>query len=274
MTTARTRPPPSPFGELLRYWRRERKWSQLELALGADVSARHVSFVETGRSQPSREMVLRLAEVLDVPLRERNPLLAAAGFAPLYREADLSAPELAAARKSLEFLLERHDPYPAVVVDRLWNVQLQNRSALAFVSSLLDATSLTPPFNAMTTLFEPDGLRPYITNWHEVATGLIQRMHREVIAAPSDPQLRELLDGMLAADGVPDDWRLADLAAEVPVVLPIHFVKGPLELSLFSALTTLGTARDITLHELRLETFFPLDDATERALVQLAANDA
>jgi len=250
----------------MRYWRGARKWSQLDLAAEAEISSRHLSFLETGRAQPSRDMVLRLAEVLDVPLRERNPLLAAAGFAPMYRETDLGSPQLAAVRKSIEFLLERHNPYPAVLVDRHWNLRLQNRAATMALGMFADV--VTPPINVMRELFA--GMRPFVANWDEIAPVMLQRVHREALAN-GDPGSRALLDAILAMDGIPAEWRVPDLDHEPPVIVPLCLRRGDLELKLFSTVTTLGTPLDITLQELRLETFFPADDATDQKLRALAA---
>ena len=144
------------------------------------------------------------------------------------------------------------------------------RAAVAMLAELVEPGALASPLNVMTILFQRDGLRPFLVNWEEVSSALIQRLHREVLAAPNDADLRALLDEMLSADGVPEDWRVPDLAKPVPVVIPFHVKKGDLELALFSALTTLGTAQDITLHELRLETFFPLDERTEAVFAELA----
>ena len=253
------------FGDLMRYWRGARKWSQLDLAAEAEISSRHLSFLETGRAQPSRDMVLRLAEVLDVPLRERNPLLAAAGFAPMYRETDLGSPALATVRKSIEFLLERHNPYPAVLVDRHWNLKLQNRGATIALGVFADV--ITPPINVMRAMFV--GMRPFITNWDEIAPVMIQRLHREALAA-GDARSRALLDEILKMEGIPAEWRVADLDHETPVIVPLCVRRGDLELKLFSTVTTLGTPLDITLQELRLETFFPADEATDERLRELA----
>ena len=247
------------FGDLMRYWRGARKWSQLDLAAEAEISSRHLSFLETGRAQPSREMVLRLAEVLDVPLRERNPLLAAAGFAPVYRETDLYSPALATVRKSIEFLLERHNPYPAVLVDRHWNLKLQNRAATVALAHFIDVVQ--PPVNVMRAMF---GMKAFITNWDEIAPVMIQRLHREALAQ-GDAGSRALLDEIMKMD-IPNEWRVADLSNETPVIVPLCLRRGELALNLFSTVTTLGTPLDITLSELRLETFFPADDATDETL--------
>ena len=259
----------SRFGELLRTWRQTRKLSQLDVAATAGVSARHLSFLETGRSQPSRAMVIGLADVLDVPLRERNALLDAAGFAHRYRETGLDAPEMAPVRRSLEFLLARAEPYPAIVCDRRWDVRMNNAAAMRMVALFVDARALSPPINVMKLLFIPDGLRPHVVNWRELASVMVQRLHREAFAH-GDDDARGLLDLALGSDA-PADWRSLDLAAAPAPVVPLHLKKGAHELRLFSALTTLGTAIDVTAQECRLETFFPADAATDAALRRLAA---
>lgn len=259
------------FGALLRSWRDASKLSQLELALAAEVSPRHVSFLETGRSQPSRDMVLLLSEVLQVPLRERNTLLEAAGFASAYRETDLSAPELRAIMHSVEFLLSRHEPYPAVVADSRWNLRLANRAAQALLPRFVaEPAALTPPVNIMRLLFSPAGARPFIRNWEELAVAMVQRLHREALLGGGTQSARALLEELLAADSVPSDWHAPRLAAQAPLLVPLHLSRDGLELVLCSAITTLGTPQDITLQELRMETFFPADEDTERALRALA----
>jgi transcriptional regulator with XRE-family HTH domain len=258
------------IGGLLRHWRAARRVSQLDLALDADVSSRHLSFVETGRAQPSREMVLRLAEALEVPLRERNALLLAAGFAPVYRETGLDAPEMAEARRAVEFILAQQEPYPAIVVDRHWNVLLANAAAGRFLS-LFPLADVPPPPNAMRLLFHPRGLRPYILNWEEVAGGLIQRVHREAAGGPPDAGTKALLAELLGYPGVPPRWRTPELDKPPAPLVTIVYGWGDRRLRFFSTVTTFGTPQDVTLQELRIECFFPGDDATRDALVGLAA---
>ncbi|MEZ4219963.1 MAG: helix-turn-helix transcriptional regulator [Polyangiaceae bacterium] len=260
------------FGDLLRYWRNARKMSQLAVAVEAEVSTRHVSFVETGKSTPSRDMVLLLADVLEVPLRDRNTLLQAAGYAPAYRETSLDAPELRDVRRGIEFMLEHHNPYPAILVDRHWNLLLQNRAASAlFPLFVADASALTTPLNTMRLLFDPRGFRPFITNWEEIAVAMVQRLHAEV-ALTQDATLRQLLEELLSADDVPKAWRVPDYGAERPLLVSTRLRRGTEELELYTALTTLGTPLDITLHELRLETFFAANEATDRAIRRLVAS--
>jgi transcriptional regulator with XRE-family HTH domain len=263
---------PSRFGELLRRWRERRRLSQLDLATDAEISTRHLSFVETGRAQPSREMVLLLARALDVPLRDRNDLLVAAGYAPIYRESGLDAPAMAQARRALDFILRQQEPYPALVLDRHWNVLEVNAGSARFQAAFLDSKAvadLGPP-NAMRLMFHPRALRPHIVNWEAAAASLIQWLHRDVVSGFGGAQARELLDELLAYPGVPRQWRTLDLDASLAPFLPIEFRKGELALRYFTTLTTLGTPHDITLQELRIESFFPADEATEEASRTLA----
>jgi transcriptional regulator with XRE-family HTH domain len=234
----------------------------MALALRAGTTSRYVSFIESGRSQPSREMVLRLARVLDVPLRERNQLLLAAGYAPSYKETGLAAEEAAHVRVALERMLATHEPYPAVVLDRHWNVLTTNGAALAFFGWLLGDQMVEQPANVIRLIFDPDAIRPYVSNWDAAADALIQRVHREAIGGIPDPMTAALLDEALAYPGVPKEWRVPDLANPPLPVVPVTFEKAGLVLSYFSAVTTLGTPQDALLQEIRLESFFPADQST------------
>ena len=257
----------SSLGPLLRQWRERRRMSQLALSLEAEISARHLSFMETGRSRPSREMVLLLSEVLDVPPRARNDLLAAAGYAPIYRESRLDAPEMAQFRRALDFILRQQEPYPAIVLDRYWNILLANEGTERFMGVFLDPAeveALGSP-NAMRLIFHPQALRPYIVNWEATAAALIQWLHRDLLRS-ADAGMRLLLDELLAYPDVPRNWRILDLDAPAAPFLAIEMRKGGAHLKLFTTLTTLGTPYDITLHELRIESFFPADAHTDTAL--------
>jgi transcriptional regulator with XRE-family HTH domain len=249
------------FGLLLQRWRHVRGKSQLDLACDAEVSARHVSFIETGRAAPSREMVLALASALDVPLRERNGLLIAAGFAPVYRESNLDAPELEPARRALDLILDHQEPYPAVVMNRAWDIIDRNRAAARFFSFLLDGPIPEHP-NIVRAILDPRGIRPFIGNWFDVAGSLIQRVHKEALGGVVDDATRALLDEVLLHPGVPNAWRTFDPRVAITPFLPITFEKGGLTFRYFSAVTTLGTPQDITLEELRVECFFPADQET------------
>ena len=258
--------PESAFGRLLREWRSRRRVSQLDLAVEAGVSSRHVSFIETGRSQPSREMILMLARVLDVPLRDRNDLLMAAGFAAMYRATDLDSPALEQARRALDFMLRQQEPYPAIVVDRCWTILKANQGAARLVEAFADPDAANEwGGNAMRLMFHPRGLRPHIVNWEAMAAALIQWLHRDVLSGLGGAETRALLSELLAFPGVPARWRTLDLDVSTAPFLAIEFAKGDLHLSYFSTLTSLGTPHDITLQELRVEAFFPADSATEEA---------
>ncbi len=262
--------PANSVGGLLKQWRERRRLSQLALAMEAEISSRHLSFVETGRSQPSRDMVLLLSQVLEVPPRARNDLLVAAGYAPSYRESDLDAPELAPLRRALNFIPRRQAPYPAIVLDRYWNIVLGNAGANRFVGLFMESAAVAAlgPLNGLRLICHPQALRPYIVNWEATAAALIQWLQRDYLRS-ADAGMRLLLDELLAYPDVPHNWRTLDLDAPTAPFLAIEMQKGETHLQFFTTLTTLGTPFDITLHELRIENFFPADDATDTALQQL-----
>jgi transcriptional regulator with XRE-family HTH domain len=263
------------FGGILRQWRERRRMSQLDLAVEAGVSSRHLSFIETGRAQPSREMLVLLAGVLDVPLRDRNDLLTAAGFAPIYRETELAAPAMTQVRRALDFMLKQQEPYPALVLDRRWNVLQVNDGSARIQQRFLDleaAAKIGPP-NAMRLMFHPHGFRPFIVNWEATAASLIQWLHRDVMTGMADAETRALLDELLAYPDVPRHWRTIDLDASMAPFLTIEFRKGDLSLKYFTTLTSLGTPHDVTLQGLRVECFYPADEATEQMSHHLAKPD-
>lgn len=264
----------SRFGQLLQRWRQLRGKSQLALAADAEVSPRHVSFVESGRSIPSREMVLTLASALGVPLRERNTLLLAAGYAPLYRETDLDAPELAPARRALDLILRHQEPYPAVVMNRHWDIVTSNDAAARFFAFLLGSAGGegSGPANVVRLMFDPRGLRPYVSNWLVVAEALIQRVQREAVGGVADEQTDRLLREVLTYPDVPERWSSLDPSVPIAPFIPVAFRKGELAVRFFSTVTTLGTPQDITLQELRVECFFPCDRETEEAAARFAAS--
>ena len=251
----------SPVGRLLREWRAARGVSQLDLALRAGFSARHVSFIETGRSQPSRQALLVLAETLDVPLRERNLLLEAGGFADAYRETPLDAATMAPIRSMLRFILDRHAPYAAIVLDRYSTCVMGNAAADRLVALTVDASIVTRQANHLRLAFHPLGARRFIVNWAEVGRHLLARAERE-LSAPDDRRAAALLAELRGYAG-PADRTAPPLAGDL--LLPIHIRRDDVELRLFSAIMTLGTPRDVTLQELRIETFFPADAASEAA---------
>jgi transcriptional regulator with XRE-family HTH domain len=261
--------PPAALGALLQYWRRARSLSQLALAHEANVSPRHVSFVETGRAQPSRDMVLVLADALGVPLRERNALLLAAGFAPMFRESALDDRELAPVRRAIDAILQQQEPYPAVVMNRGWDIVATNAAASRFFALLFDGRTPHGPGNVLRLMFHPDGLRPCVDNWEAVAQALVRRVHREALGATRDDAGRALLAEVLDYPGVPARFRIPDLGSPLVPVVPVSFRHGDERFHFFSAVTVLGTPQDITVQELRVESFFPLDDGTAAAARRL-----
>lgn len=254
-------PASAPVGTLVRQWRQRRRLSQLDLALEAEVSTRHLSCVETGRALPSREMLLRLAERLEVPLRERNALLLAAGYAPMYPERPLADPSLAPARRAVDLILAGHMPWPALAVDRHWHIVAHN-AAVAPLLALVDASLLAPPVNALRLSLHPRGLAPHILNFGHWRAHVLARLHKQV-QATADGTLAALMEELReyplgpAAESGPDLGGVA-----MPLVLRV----GDQVLNLISTTTIFGTPVDVTLSELALETFFPADDATARAL--------
>jgi transcriptional regulator with XRE-family HTH domain len=255
-------------GRLLQHWRRLRGKSQIALALQAGISARHLGFLEIGRANPSREMVVLLAGVLDVPLRERNGLLLAAGYAPIYAETGLDAPAMTQARKAVALILDHQEPYPAVVMDRHWNLLTTNAAATRFFARLLPGGAGSSP-NVVRLMFDPEGLRPSVANWEAVAEALVQRVHREALGGVPDTTTRALLDEVLSYPGVPARWRSPDLLAPFPApYVAVQFRKGDLAMDFFSTVTTLGTPLDVTLQEIRIECFFPASEATVDAVAR------
>lgn len=263
-------PTPTTIGALLQYWRKTRNLSQLALATEAEVSPRHVCFLETGRAKPSREMVLLLASVLDVPLRERNGLLLAAGFAPIYSEAALDSPELGLVRTALAAMLRQHEPFPAVVLNRRWDIVSANEGAQRFFALLLGTQRAREPANVLRMIFDPGALRPFVANWNEVAESLIRRVAREAIGGVVDAAAAAVLAEVLAYPDVPRGLREPKLGLATLPVIPVRFCKDGDTFSFFSAVTTLGTPQDVTLQELRIECFFPADEDTERLTRRLA----
>jgi transcriptional regulator with XRE-family HTH domain len=246
-----------PLGTLLRDWRRRRRLSQLDLALEAGVSARHLSFLETGRSKPSREMVLHLSEQLDVPLRDRNHLLLAAGFAPAFEERAIDAPEMAPVREALQRVLAGHEPYPAVVVDRWWNLAAANRS-IAMFTDPVPAHLMEPPVNVLRVSLHPDGMASRILNYGEWRAHLLDRLHRQV-ALTGDDRLAALYAEL---SEYPGETAEAPHGPGGEIAVPLRYDHDGRELAFFSTIATFGTAVDITLAELSIEAFFPADQNT------------
>jgi transcriptional regulator with XRE-family HTH domain len=258
-------PPNVKVGPLVREWRMRRRRSQLDLALEVGVSARHLSFVETGRSKPSPELVLSLADHLDVPLRDRNVFMLAAGYAPRYQRTPLDDPSMAQVRAALQKLLDGHDPYPGVVIDRSWNVVLANPAA-ARLTAGLPAELTSPRLNVFRVCLHPDGLAAQTLNFKEWATYLLGQLRR-LDSLSNDPEVSALVEEVnqyptvLALDAAGDR-----IPEEPPLLVPWDVRLGDHELSLFTTLTTFGTPRDITLDELAVELFYPANDVTAQLL--------
>jgi transcriptional regulator with XRE-family HTH domain len=254
-----------PVGELLRDWRRRRRLSQLELALQAGVSSRHLSFVETGRARPSSEMVLQLAEELDVPLRDRNHLLLAAGYAPAFAERELDAPEMGPVRDAIDALLLGHEPYPALVIDRHWGLVAANRPVGVLIAEV-SADLMQPPVNVLRLSLHPEGLAPRILNLQQWRAHLLDRLNHEALTS-GDAALEKLYDELAAypagGDVVAVDTSIAHIA------VPLRVRHGDRELSFLSTKTTFGTAVDVTVAELSIESFFPADRETADAMRRL-----
>lgn len=261
-----------PLGMLLREWREARKLSQLDLALASDMSARHLSCVETGKARPSRETLARIAVAFDMPLRERNALLLAAGYAPEYAEHELETPALERMRQAVELILAHQEPYPAFVLDRHWNVLMANAAATR-VNQLLMNGRESRHSNLLHQVFDPADFRAVIVNWPEVAEKFLHHLHAQIAAAPTDPRPRRLLDEVMAYPDVPALGRLHDAPAPAPVLtLTFHSSSG--QLRFFETITTFSMPRDVTLEELRIECAFPADDQTATVCARLARQKA
>ncbi len=267
--------PVDTFGPMLRAWRRRRGASQLALALQSGVSQRHVSFLESGRARPSREMVVQLSTALDVPLRQRNEMLLAAGFAPAYRESNLAAPELAPVRRAIDFMLKQQEPYPAVVIDRLWNLLQANEAANAFTVFLFEGMPPAPPPgkgpNLLRWILDPQALRSKIANWEEVARYLVSTTYAEILAAGGEPRALAFIEEIMAYPDVPASFRKLRFEERPAPVLTVDYLVGGRALSVFTTIATLGTPQDITLQEVRIESFFPADDRSDALFRSLAA---
>ncbi len=256
------------FGDVVRQWRRVRKLSQFELALMASVSQRHLSCLETGRSRPSRPMVMQLAEALDIPLRDRNELLSAAGFARIYQERGLDNEQMDSVRSALEQILNKHEPYPCVVIDRCWNIVQANRAMQQLISVVgeLNVDEATRGNLALLTL-HPEGLRPYIANFDETVVPFVQRLRRDVLRY-SDAEteqffesVKKLVDDVDASGAVSDEVLMPTLALELKF--------GEISIALFSVIATFGTPQDVTTDELRIESFFPANESSRMYLEAL-----
>ena len=262
------------FASRLRWWRQRRGFSQLAFAERAEVSQRHVSFLETGRTAPSRDMVLRLAAALDLSFREQNALLLAAGFAPAWRERPLGAPELALVDRALDHMLLQQEPYPAFVVDRRWNLLRTNAGGRALVAFLTDSPGWKPepgaPVNLADALIAPIPLRPWLENWSEVAHYFLRSVRADALADGSQ-ETAALLARLLAYPDVSALSEIPSISESEEPVVTMRFRKSHVALDLFTTIATLGTARDVTVQEIRVECFFPADPATAEAFRQWAA---
>ena len=252
-----------PVGELLREWRERRRLSQLDLSIQADISTRHLSFVETGRSRPTSEMILRLTEHLDVPLRERNTLLLAGGYAPAYAQHGFDEPELAQVRAALRQVLTGHDPYPAVVVNRWWEL-LDANSSIAMLTDDVAPWLLEPPVNVLRLSLHPEGMAPRIVNLAEWRAHLLGPA-ASAGAGDGRSRLHQLHDELQSYPG-----DTAGSPSATDVVLPLRYRRGDQELSFFSISAAVGTATDVTVEELVVESFYPADEATAAALHELS----
>jgi transcriptional regulator with XRE-family HTH domain len=280
----------SELGALLRHWRDARRRSQFDLSIDTGVSQRHISFIESGRSAPGRQTLLDIAQALDIPLRDRNTLLLAAGFAPLYSEGNWNTQEMQGINRALERMLRQHEPFPAVVMDRYWNVFMANDAAPRFFNSFKPEATLKSPRNVLHLMFDPERLRPFIANWEDVAKSLFERVYRESVGRLVDEKTQELLAALLAYPNVKAEWKApkatgrssaregrtsARTPSEGPTgrlpVIPISFVKDGQVLSYFSMVATVGTPQTIAAQELRLECMFPVDEATEARHLEIMA---
>ena len=255
-------------GDHLRAWRVRRRLSQLDCALEAGISQKHLSFIETGRAQASRDMLLRLGEALDVPLRERNLMLLAGGYAPVFAERPLGDPALEPARAAVELILKGHEPYPAIAVDRLWRLIAHNRAAPGLLGLAADPKLLQPPVNVLRLSLAPGGLAPHIVNFGEWRAHVLDRLRRQV-ELTADPELIALAQELAALPGPAARERPRDYAG---VLIPLDLRTPAGALSLFSTVTVFGTPVDVTLSELALEAFYPADEATAALLRRMAQN--
>ena len=255
MGTQATRVAPS-LGELLRYWRHERSKSQLDLSIDTGISQRHLSFVESGRSAPSRDLLFVVCESLSIPLRERNTLLLASGYAPQYSEPTMDHEQMAVVTMAIDRMLQQHEPHPALVLDRYWNVVRTNEAAPRFFGLFINLEDRPKPRNLLDLMFDPEGLRPFVEEWEKVAAGLLQRVLREAVGHALNEELQEVLKRLREYPGVAE---LKTSSAPVCPVLPVTFRRGNKRFSYFSLITTVGTPQCITAQELRVECMFPID---------------
>jgi transcriptional regulator with XRE-family HTH domain len=262
---------PRLFPALIKHWRGRRGLSQLDLALEADVSARHVSFLETGRAQPSREMILRLAAALSIPLRDQNALLRAAGFENVFDDGDARSIDQGPIGAALERMLAQQEPFPLTVLDRHYNLFRGNAAAQRLLTRFVrDPSALSGPLNVYRALFDPRIARSFIVDWERVARAFLSRLHREALGRPEDAELSALLRGLFEYPGVPRDWQTPDLSMPSEPCLSFRFRRDDLELAFLTTVTVFNAPQNVTLDELRIESYFPLDDATRRTCEAMA----
>jgi transcriptional regulator with XRE-family HTH domain len=256
------------LGALLRHWRDLRGRSQFDLSLDSGVSQKQISFVESGRSVPSRPTLMAIAGALDIPLRDRNTLLLAAGYAPMFSDSAWDSIEMKSVTDALKRLLRQHEPFPALVMDRYWNVLMTNESAPRFFNCFVDMAAREGPRNMLHLMFDPSGMRPFVANWEEAARGLFERVYRESVGRVVDEKTKELLATLLSYPDVRSEWKNPVPLGFMPVI-PLSFIKDDQLLSYFSMVTTVGTPQTIAAQELRVECLFPADEATEANHVTL-----
>jgi transcriptional regulator with XRE-family HTH domain len=259
----------SPVGEVLREWRGARRMSQLDLSLDTGISTRHLSCIETGKARASREMVARLADALDMPLRDRNALLRAAGYAAIHPESELAAPALDRVRKAIDLILAHQEPYPAFVISRHWEVLEVNQAAIR-MNGLLLGDWQSAHSNLIHQLFDPNDFRQVILNWPEVARRFVRHLHDDLAANPTDRRTRALLDAALSYPGVPQRWQLGDAADDDDPIVTFTFASPRGELRFFETITTFAAPHDVTLDEIRIDCTFPADEHTAAVCAELA----
>jgi transcriptional regulator with XRE-family HTH domain len=259
------------FPALLRHWRTRRGLSQLDLALAADVSPRHVSFLETGRAQPSREMILRLAGTLNVALRDQNAMLRAAGFPDEFPEPSVAGGLPPGVAQAIDRMMAHHEPFPMTLLDRRYQVLRANQSATRlFTHFVADPTAIPERPNVFALLFDPRLMRPFVVEWEQVARTFLSRLHREVLARPEDTELSALLRSMFEYPSVPAQWRHPDFSLPSEPTLTLRLRRDDLELAFFTTVTVFNAPQNVTLEELAIESYFPLDDATTAACTRFA----
>jgi len=274
MTATALKAPVSEFGQLLKQWRQIHGLSQLDLALEADSSARHMSFIETGRSRPSREMVMRLADVMDLPLRERNRLLNAAGFTGAYKESALDDDGLSQVRLAIDHILRQQEPYPAIVMNRCFDILMINHAGARMMNMVgLKMGGTEGPPNMLRILLAPDGLRTFVKDWERIAHHMIERAHRQVRGAGDEDPLKKLIAEVVAYPDIPEDWQSANPSDAALPVLPLEFELGGATLSWITTVASFGTPQDVTAEEIMIECMFPANAETEAAVKAMAEGE-